>query len=78
MALVSGKPENRPGDRLVYGALSRLPDDWIVYAQPRLVYRTRKRKPDYVVVHRDLGVIVLEVKDWGMSPRVRQKGRGSM
>ncbi len=64
MALVSGIPEKQPGDRLVYGALSRLPDDWIVYAQPRLVYRTRKRKPDYVVVHRDLGVIVLEVKDW--------------
>jgi hypothetical protein len=64
MALISGKPEKQPGDRLVYGALGRLPDSWIVYAQPRLVHGTRKRKPDYVVVHRDLGVIVLEVKDW--------------
>lgn len=64
MAFISGTLEKQQGYKLVFYALNRLSDDWRVYAQPGLVHQREKRRPDYVVVHRDLGVIVLEVKDW--------------
>ena len=65
MATIFGDPGDEPGDIQVYHALKNyLSPDIIVYAQPKLVYRSEVRYPDYVVVHKDRGVIVLEVKDW--------------
>jgi len=64
MATMFGVPGKEPGDIQVFNALSKLPPDVIVYAQPKLVFYEEIRYPDYVIVHRDRGVIVLEVKDW--------------
>jgi hypothetical protein len=35
-----------------------------VYAQPILTHETEQRYPDFVIVGKDLGFAVLEVKDW--------------
>jgi hypothetical protein len=64
MALIDGQPGEEPGDQMVYKALLYLPDDYIIYAQKKLVHGSQERNPDYVIVHREYGVIVIEVKDW--------------
>lgn len=61
---IYGRPGDEPGDQKVYKVLSTLPSDWVVYAQPHLVHKREQRDPDYVLVHQERGVIVLEVKDW--------------
>lgn len=40
--------------------LRRLPDDWIVYHEPNL----KGLQPDFVILAPELGVIVMEIKDW--------------
>jgi len=64
MAKMYGKPGEEWGDQKVYEALESLPADYIVYAQPLLVHEEKRREPDYVLVAKELGVMVLEVKDW--------------
>jgi hypothetical protein len=64
MALIDGHPGEEPGDQMVFKALQYLPDDYLIYAQKKLVHGSQERNPDYVIVHREYGVIVLEVKDW--------------
>lgn len=52
------------GERLVFRTLKRyLPDDYIVYYEPSI----HGRRPDFVVIGPDLGIIVLEVKDYTRS-----------
>lgn len=49
------------GERLVFESLKRyLPSDYIVYYEPEI----RGRRPDFVVIGPDLGIVVLEVKDY--------------
>ncbi|WP_037283892.1 DEAD/DEAH box helicase [Saccharibacillus sacchari] len=49
------------GERLLFGTLKEhLPDDYIVYYEPRIFGRC----PDFVVIGPDLGMLVLEVKDY--------------
>lgn len=49
------------GERLLFHTLrEHLPDDYIVYYEPRIA----GRRPDYVVIGPDLGMLVLEVKDY--------------
>lgn len=84
MAQIYGQPGKEWGDQRVYEALGSLPDDFIVYAQPKLT--TKKglpRYPDFVIVYHKLGVIVLEVKDWvdiveydRKSAKVRRRATG--
>lgn len=64
----------------VLDVLHGLPDEAIVYAQPKLVHKSEVRYPDFVIVYHMWGVIVLEVKDWleivdrdGRQARVRQR-----
>ncbi len=64
MTAIFGAPGPEPGDALVYEALTSLPEDWLVYAQPVLAYKSETRNPDYALVHREVGVLILEVKDW--------------
>ncbi len=64
MTQIYGEPGEEHGDRLVYEALKYLPNDYLIYAQKKLVYCRTERNPDYLIVHRELGVIVIEVKDW--------------
>jgi len=50
-----------PGERLVFRTLKQyLPDDYIVYFEPNIL----GRKPDFVILGPDLGLLVLEVKDY--------------
>lgn len=48
------------GEEKTFDLLAKLPDDCIVYYEPRV----RNRCPDFIVIHPRLGVIVLEVKGW--------------
>ena len=73
MATVFGEPGEEPGDQKVFQALHYLPDEAIVYAQPQLVYKEEHRDPDYIIVHPEWGVIVLEVKDWIKIKKVKRK-----
>lgn len=59
-------PENIPrkataGERTLFGTLKdHLPDDYIVYYEPDI----NGRRPDFVIIGPDLGLVVLEVKDY--------------
>ncbi|WP_062110036.1 3'-5' exonuclease [Bacillus niameyensis] len=49
------------GERLLFRTLKNyLPDDYIVYYEPEI----HGRRPDFVIVGPDIGLIVLEVKDY--------------
>ncbi|NWQ44620.1 AAA family ATPase [Bacillus sp. EB106-08-02-XG196] len=49
------------GERLFFRTLKTfLPDDYIVYFEPDI----QGRRPDFVVIGPDLGIVVLEVKDY--------------
>ncbi|AZV41716.1 nuclease-like protein [Peribacillus asahii] len=49
------------GERLLFRTLKEyLPDDYIVYYEPEI----HGRRPDFVVIGPDLGILVLEVKDY--------------
>lgn len=49
------------GERLFFRTLKNyLPDDYIVYFEPEI----QGRKPDFVIIGPDLGMVVLEVKDY--------------
>ena len=65
------------GERVVYDAMSRLPDDWVVFHSCKEDYQEDNRyvhyEADFVVLAPGLGIVVIEVKDW---PIVRvEKGR---
>ncbi|AEH47524.1 3'-5' exonuclease [Parageobacillus thermoglucosidasius] len=52
------------GERLLFRTLQTyLPDDYIVYYEPEI----RGRRPDFVIIGPDLGIVVLEVKDYTLS-----------
>lgn len=55
---LSGTATN--GERELARLLRRLPEDWTVYYEPSV----RGLRPDFVILAPDLGVLVLEVKDW--------------
>lgn len=49
------------GERLVFQTLKTyLPDDYIVYFEPEI----NGQRPDFVIIGADLGIIVLEIKDY--------------
>ena len=49
------------GERLFFRTLKTfLPDDYIVYFEPDI----QGRRPDFVIIGPDLGIVVLEVKDY--------------
>jgi hypothetical protein len=56
-SIPSGRPK---GERDVFDILQELPDDYLVYYEPII----KNRYPDFVVVCPDLGLMVIEVKDW--------------
>ncbi|HZG60186.1 MAG TPA: 3'-5' exonuclease [Anoxybacillus sp.] len=52
------------GERLLFRTLKTyLPDDYIVYYEPEI----RGKRPDFVIIGPDLGLVVLEVKDYTKS-----------
>jgi len=64
MAEIFGKPGKEWGDRQVYKLFSKLPDRYIVYAQPAIHAPSGSRNPDYVILDKSRGILVIEVKDW--------------
>ncbi len=49
------------GERLLFRTLKTyLPDDYIVYYEPDI----QGRRPDFVIIGPDLGIVILEVKDY--------------
>ncbi|MCD7034144.1 NERD domain-containing protein [Metabacillus sp. GX 13764] len=49
------------GERLLFSTLKKyLPDDYIVYYEPEI----HGRHPDFVIIGPDLGLVLLEVKDY--------------
>jgi len=64
MARIFGQPGDEWGDQRLFQVLEKLPNDFRVYAQPPLIHKEKRRDPDYVIVHKKAGVVVLEVKDW--------------
>lgn len=74
MAEVFGQPGEEKGDKRVFEALHYLSAEWIIYAQPQLVLKSELAFPDYILVNRNYGFIVLEVKDWASVRNVNKHG----
>lgn len=55
------------GEERTYSILNKLPDDYLVYYEPKI----DNRHPDFIVIAPDLGVIVIEVKGWFLDDIVR-------
>ncbi len=51
-------------EKIVAQAMRFLPEESIVYLHPKLVYGEATQHPDIVIVYREWGVVVLEVKGW--------------
>ncbi|MGD9946629.1 MAG: 3'-5' exonuclease [Hyphomicrobium sp.] len=51
------------GEKRVFAALERLPEDCLVYYEAVV----RKRHPDLIVILPEVGVLVIEVKDWRLA-----------
>lgn len=52
------------GERILFASLrDYLPSDYIVYYEPEI----RGKRPDFVIIGPDLGIVVLEVKDYTKS-----------
>lgn len=57
-------PEATPGERRVFEALAALPEGYTVCYRRLFPGRQFAQEPDFVVIGLDIGLIVLEVKDW--------------
>jgi len=51
------------GEGRVFATLARLPDDCLIYYEPVV----RRRYPDLIAILREVGVLVIEVKDWRLA-----------
>jgi hypothetical protein len=61
-------PETLPatstrGEQRVFAALAKLPDDCLIYYEPVV----RRRYPDMIVILPEVGVLIIEVKDWRLA-----------
>ena len=74
MITIYGRSGNEPGDKYVYETLRYLPEDWLIYAQPKIIHDDEERNPDYVLLNQEIGYIVLEVKDYVDVERPDAKG----
>ena len=51
------------GEKRVFATLARLPDDCLIYYEPVV----RRRYPDLIAILPEVGVLVIEVKDWRLA-----------
>ncbi len=71
--LAAGGCTTTTGERKVFDALrDHLPEDYLVYYD----IRVNGRHPDFVVIGPDLGLVVLEVKDWRLATIAGTTGEG--
>jgi superfamily I DNA/RNA helicase len=67
----------QPGERVLFNALKRnLPDDYFVWYEPTLFGRRNSARPDFVVLGPDIGLVIIEVKDWSID-KIHQANRDS-
>ncbi len=64
MTSVYGRLPETKGEQILYDSLRKLPDEWLCYSQPHIAHQKDTRNPDFVVIHKNYGFTVLEVKDW--------------
>jgi hypothetical protein len=64
MAVVFGDSGSEFGDQYVFDRLKQLPDRFVIYAQPEIHTPSGSMYPDYVILDKQCGVLVVEVKDW--------------
>lgn len=70
---IAARPGATAGERKVFVALrDRLPEDYLVYYE----ISVKGRYPDFIVVGPDLGLVVLEVKDWRLGSIAGVTGEG--
>jgi hypothetical protein len=68
-----------PGERRVYEALSSLPDQYAVCYRRLFPGRRHVEEPDFVVIGADVGMVVLETKDWkGGQPSDRPENKNPL
>jgi len=61
MDAIDSLPTNLgPGERATLAALTDLSAEWTIFVQPRVAMA----QPDFVALHPDKGLWILEVKDW--------------
>jgi hypothetical protein len=51
------------GEKLVFATLARLADNCLIYYEPVV----RRRYPDLIAILPEVGVLVIEVKDWWLA-----------
>jgi hypothetical protein len=51
------------GERRVFAALAKLPDDCLIYYEPVVA----RRYPDLIAILPEVGVLIIEVKDWRLA-----------
>jgi hypothetical protein len=71
--IVQAQPPQNEGEKTMFAFLKRLPAGYTLYSELRVnadfdrqVEGLRERKPDFVVVGVDVGVVSVEVKDWNL------------
>ncbi len=56
-----------PGERVVFNTLKKhLPEDYYVWFEPTLFGKKASARPDFVVLGKDTGFTIIEVKDWSI------------
>ncbi len=56
-----------PGERVIFNTLKRhLPNDYYVLYEPTLFGKKASARPDFVVLGKDIGLAIIEVKDWSV------------
>lgn len=70
---IAARPGATAGERKVFVALrEHLPEDYLVYYE----ISVKGRYPDFIVIGPDLGLVVLEVKDWRLDSIAGVTGEG--
>ena len=65
-----GTPGSESGDKIFASSVKFLSDDWIVFAQPVVVDNDQIAYPDYLLIHPNKGVYIVEIKDWYIATAV--------
>ena len=72
--IVQAQPPNNEGEKVMFAFLRGLPARYTLYSELRLntafhqqVDGLREKKPDFVVVGEEVGVVSVEVKDWNLN-----------
>jgi len=61
-----GIPYQNDGERLTHNFLKRLPDSYEVLREFKVTIPDNYKKPDFVIIHPKIGLMIIEVKDWNL------------